>query len=184
MKSKALALQEELSQVDTDWALLYTALKDYWGSKGPALVDVPLGTHTPYGMTQVAVRPATEAIGYLELVGQLNAFHHRLCALLGVSPTLPHYISATTMGHVTITEPILGGDAGITTTITYGPDTPPLWGGDVPRAYKLSMTLEDIRVSNHVSSTKELLTAIQRGYTCLRIMGRGTRYYHKGVGGS
>lgn len=99
-----------------------------------------------------------------------NAFQAKLCDLLGV--THSPLSDLDYMRTLTITEPIDGGDEGITVFIWYASQYS---HGDC--AYRLTMS-KDVgnstrEVKDCAQDTEQLVTLIGRGYKALRVMERG-----------
>ena len=102
--------------------------------------------------------------------GKLDTLRTKLSGVLGIQEFSPRIESFTT------DEPILGGDAGVTTTINYELGIP---GGDTCPPYGITMSYEGLQVQYTAPTAVDLPTMLHRGYAALRVLRKGTINYHK-----
>ena len=101
-------------------------------------------------------------------LGERQGLKAKLCTALGINCQWGEDC------HIVTTEPILGGDEGITTTISDINLLPR--DGD---AYKVTMSYEGLQVQYTAPMAVDLPTMLHRGYAALRVLRKGTINYHK-----
>lgn len=105
------------------------------------------------------------------VLGLFDAFRDRLCEVLGI-----HNIGDVRIENFTTDEPILGGDEGVTTTISYYLGA---LNEDACEPYRITMAYEGLQVQYTAPTAVDLPVMIHRGYAALRVLRKGTINYHK-----
>lgn len=181
MKSKKALLLDELSQLDIDRMAVHQALKEHWTQRFSITLD---NTHwlDPIQKAAYDAEVDSQRDAYMDMLEMVNDFRARLCKLLGITDQpVGTYDSAELLDYVDTTEAILGGDPGVSVHINYGRSNKygdHDYNTEPGPNYKVRMGIDGVNIEAEAANTKDLLTIIDRGYTCLRIMSRGTRYYH------
>jgi hypothetical protein len=102
---------------------------------------------------------------------QFDAFRASLCEVLGI-----HNIGDVRIENFTTEEPILGGDEGVTTIISYYLGA---LNEDTCEPYLITMSYEGLQVQYTAPMAVDLPTMLHRGYAALRVLRKGTINYHK-----
>lgn len=102
----------------------------------------------------------------------LKAFRDKICGVLGI-----HNVEDPRGESFTTTDPILGGDVGVTTHINYqitegGSD-------DTAPPIEIIMAYEGLQVQYTAPTAVDLPVMLHRGYAALRVLRKGTINYHK-----
>lgn len=100
-----------------------------------------------------------------------DAFRDRFCEVLGI-----HNIRDVRIENFTTNDPILGGDDGVTTIISYYLGA---LNEDTCEPYRVTMTYEGLVVQYTAPTAVDLPVMLHRGYAALKVLRKGTINYHK-----